>query len=214
MSSSNPFRLVLALALTIPAACAPQVGDDYKGEPLASLRGVVLNQLDRSVGPLEAVLVWANGSGEPDTITGDRVAVEGDFPASFRLDMYQPPEEAALNDFTIGGEYPEESRIGVAYITALPEGYELTGAETEPYGMSEGHLLIYVERDVQAGTSGEALVGGTLEAGFHLLEVIDVDDPACSEEANDCLRPAPGGLDTEVELRIDEAELIDFPNWQ
>ena len=213
MSSSNPFRLVLALTLTIPAACAPQVGDNYKGEPLASLRGVVLNQLDRSVGPLEAVLVWSNPSSDPDTTTGDRVPVAGGFPASFRLDIYQPPEEAALNDLTVGGMYPDESRIGLAYITALPVGYDLTGAETEPYGMSESHLLLYLESDLQTGTSGEALVGGTLEAGFHLLEVIDFDDPACPEEFNDCLRPAPGGLDTEVELRIDKAELIDVPNW-
>ena len=213
MSTSTLFRLHFLLALAILGACDPQVGEDYKGEPLVSLHGEVVNQLDGSIGPLDASLVWLNASGEPDTTIGDSVPVTGDFPAGFRLDVYRPPDEAALNDYTIGGEYPDESRIGVAWITALREGQTLTGAESEPYGIAERHVLIYLESDVRPGTSSEAMVGGPLEAGFHLMDVVDTADPACASEGFDCLQEAPSGFESEIEIRIDEVEQLDIPNW-
>jgi hypothetical protein len=211
MSSSTPFRVLVPLALVVLGACDPQVGENYKGEPLASMHGVVVNELDRSIGPLDASLVWLNSSSEPDTTIGDSEPVSGDFPAGFRLDVYRPPDEAALNDYTNGGEYPDESRIGVAWITALREGQTLTGAESEPYGIAEGHLLLYLESDVRPGTASEELVGEPLEAGFHLMDVVDQDDPACSRDGLDCLQEA--GFDSEIEIRIDEVEQLDIPNW-
>ena len=53
-----PFTLPLLLA-----ACDSQVDPDYPGEPLATIPGTIVNELDSvPPGPINAVLVWNNGT--------------------------------------------------------------------------------------------------------------------------------------------------------
>jgi hypothetical protein len=79
--------------------------------------------------------------------------------------------------------------------------------------VSERHMLVYVENDVQPGGLLEEFLGAPLEAGYHLMDVFDRDDPACDYSSWDCLREAPGRLDTELQIRIDDHEALDFPDW-
>ena len=200
-------------ALALAAACDTQAGDEYQGETLAKLQGVVTNDLDELPPELEAVLVWENVSGEGDFVVGETAVVDGEFPSSFKLEVLLPPGDFALNDFTSEGGAPE-ARIGIAYLMALPAGEDVAEAAANAVGVSEQYVLIYAESDVAEGTAAAELVGGPLAAGFHLMEVIDSEDPSCTrEELFDCLRPAADGFETSIEIRLDELELLDIPNW-
>ena len=98
---------------------------------------------------------------------------------------------------------------------AVPADYDVTsGKDPESsWGISEHHVLAYVESDIRPGSFGESFVGGALKAGFHILKVVDVDDPSCPGETFDCLRPTEADMDTLIEVRIADPKTLDFPNW-
>jgi hypothetical protein len=208
------------LALLLLAAVAAAYGCDggYRGEPLARLGGIINSSVDEPPSTLQAVLYWSTvvNPGGDTSIPEQAVIVSLAFPARFQLELYEPPVDQAFNDFTRGGTMPEEARIGVAHIVAWPADYDVgqdeVGDGPEVYGLAEHHLLIYVDRDIQAGTESYDLVGGELEAGYHLMDAFDVEDPICSDEF-DCMRLAPDDLDTEIRIRIDQADLLEFPDW-
>lgn len=201
-------------ALALAAACDTQAGDEYQGETLARLQGVVTNDLEEPPpAELDAVLVWETVSGDTDFVTAETAVVDGEFPSSFQLEVLLPPGEFVLNDFTSEGGAPE-ARVGIAYLMALPAGEDAEESAANAVGVSERYVLIYAESDVAEGSVTADLVGGPLEAGFHLMEVIDSDDPGCArEELFDCLRPAANGFDTAIDIRLDERDLLDIPNW-
>lgn len=68
--------------------CAPQVGPDYAGEPLATIRGVVASggvasAVEACGWQFNDLLSWQLCA---DAAVGERIAVQGDFPAAFTLD--------------------------------------------------------------------------------------------------------------------------------
>ncbi len=208
MNTIKSFSLLfIPLAL---AACDSQMGPDYEGEALATITGSVHTTASSAPSDLEAFLVWNNSSGSPDTVTGQSVAVDGNFPSTFELNIFTPPPQTALNYF------PNEGHIGVAFITALPVGTELDTEDepSGPFAISEDYMLVYVQEDILPGSSSEEFLGEALPAGFYIMDVIDVDDPACPGDLFDCLRRAPDGMDTEIDLNVtDDIESIDVPNW-
>jgi hypothetical protein len=195
------------------AACDSQADSGYQGETLARITGVVKVDAPPSASGTKAAIFWSNTASDPDISVGETVPVSGDFPASFTIDVFAPPPDHALNDLTQLGD--NETRIGIAYIAAVPADYDVSSNEDPEsgWGVSERHVLAYIEDDIVPGTFGEAFVGGALGAGFHVLEVIDVDDPSCPGDVFDCLRPAPQDLETAIEVRIADPDTIDFPNW-
>ncbi len=207
------FFSAAALAL-LSGACDGQADTDYTGEPLAVVQGIVQSSVATPPDNLEAKLLWINSDASPDRYALQGVAIRGSFPANFTLDVLAPPREEAMMDLSgADGATANEVRVAVADIVALPSNADVTEEPTGPIGLSEHYVLAYVESDVSVGSYSETFLGGALEAGFHLMEVIDVDDPSCASTLFDCLRPAVGGLDTNVEIRIDLAANLDAPDW-
>mgnify|MGYP001828356333 CR=1 FL=1 len=241
-------RLDIALTLTLLpllalSACDAQVDPDYPGEPIASLVGTVTNEMQSRTATDPVVgLLWINEltPGGPDTAFGETVAVSGQFPADFTLDVYAPPPPEALNDLSAGGQRPEESRVGTAAI-AVVDGQAVAAfdrgeepAANSMLGGADRHMLVYVETDIQPGSFGEVLLGGQLSAGFHVMDVerlteaqkqqVDqcraqaVDEAqrrACGpDSAFDRLRLAPADLQTRISVRlVDDPDSVDWPEW-
>jgi hypothetical protein len=203
-----------AMAALVTAACDAQTGDDYLGEPLADLHGVVRNEVPRPPDDLRLMIVWLAEIGGSDTFAIQGVRLSGAFPVRFRLELYEPPPADALNDFSRGGTMAGEARIGTAYIIAAAADATLTDPGAGPVGGSEEHVLVWVETDLEPGSRGAGFVGGPLDAGYHLMRAIapgEEDCPQGPDDVFDCLRPAPDGFDTEVEIRI--ADDLDVPDF-
>lgn len=113
-------RLWLALSALPVAACgAGQAGEDYQGEPLMSLNGVVASTsaaLDEGLVPAllmrESIFtITPSSPGKAYFIQGE---VEGSFPNAFTLRVYQPPPAETLDVLFEG-----EPAFGAATITAV-----------------------------------------------------------------------------------------------
>jgi len=83
-------RIIKALSCLLPAAaaCNSYGGSDYPGEPIAVIRGSV------EPSELRAALLLVDTPAEgPDPVGLVDVETEGGFPASFTLNLYEPPPE-------------------------------------------------------------------------------------------------------------------------
>jgi hypothetical protein len=221
------------MLVTLLAACDSQVDGDHNGTPLAQLEGTVQNTRTAAIGDAEVAIVWVNSSGSPDLSGGDTVDVEGNFPAAFRLSIYEPPPDALINT------YPD-SRMGVAYIISGVAGTDYSSedaAEAGILGMDPDHLLVYLPEAAAPGTFVSTVLRGTFAAGFHIFDVghlteAEADDRRACEAALptgytlqdvfdtcgglgfDDFLPAPGDLNTPLEVDlVDDLESLDVPNW-
>lgn len=79
-------------------ACSSQVESDYKGEPIATLSGVVAASSSlEDVPEVEAAIVWNTLSEDGPIWVGERIEVTGSFPANFKLNLYAaPPADAEV----------------------------------------------------------------------------------------------------------------------
>ena len=217
------------------AACTPQVDGNHNGTPLAQLEGTVQNMRTASINDAEVAIVWINSSGSPDIAGGETVEVEGNFPAAFRLSVYEPPVDALINSYSDG------SRMGVAYIVSATAGTDFTddeSAEAGLLGMDPDHLLVYLPADIVAGSAVSTLLRGTPTAGFHLYNVGHLTE-AESETRRSCEDQLPAGatiqelydtcggspsfddflptasdLETPLEVDlVDDLGSLDVPNW-
>jgi hypothetical protein len=224
--------LAVVLGLAI-AGCDSQVDGDHNGTALARLTGTVRNMRTQAAVDAEVAVVWENTAGSPDLVAGAAVPVEGNFPASFKLSLYTPPDDALIN------QAPDGSRLGVAYLFAGVPGTTY-GKETtadQLLGMDPDHLLIYLPVDVAADSVAATLLHGTTRAGFHIVDVHHLSDEerdqrqdcrlglsedatfqqiyaACGGLGFDDLLPAPADLGTELQVDlVDDLEDLDAPNW-
>lgn len=203
----------LAIGLAA-AACDSQVDPDYQGKPLAQVQGRVSAEVPTPASGMKAVVVWMRAAGRSIEAFGESASVAGEFPATFKLDIYTRPPEEALNDLSRFG--PDEARLGLAFLIAVAADLELThemlNGQDPPapvMGAAERHVLAYVESDIVPGSFGERAVGGALPAGFHVLEELE-GDPACGDRPR-CLVPAPDDLDTMIPVRVADADSLRFP---
>jgi hypothetical protein len=182
-------RRVAALLLLL-AACDPQADASYPGEPLVTFRGQAVST--GPLPPLEAAMLWQ--SGPPPSIDqldlATRAPVQAGFPATFTLQIYQPPPQAARRTL-LAGEVP----FARATAAALPPGIAVVqigpaAAGGNPsYGVDANHWIIYLLADVPRGSVMEWWLGGTaLPAGFHLVRVAAVN-PRCitADQLNACM---------------------------
>jgi hypothetical protein len=86
--------LGLALMLAAVPACSAQAEPDYRGEPLAVLRGAIVTGERAAPGDVEAAVVWVSEP-ELDGWPIARVHVRGEFPAQFSVEVFDPPPEPA-----------------------------------------------------------------------------------------------------------------------
>lgn len=229
-------KLVTILAVLAPlAACASQVDSEHQGDSLAKISGSVRNTRTLPIQDgADVVVLWHNSSGSPDLTAADTVEVDGSFPAQFTLSIYQPPQDALLNDWN-------GVKVGVAYIIAGVAGTDYSddnAAEAGLLGMEENHLLVYVPQAVPAGSAAALLLRSTPGPGFHLYGVRRLTDAEqqtridCIDQLGtaatgeqvytqcggepyfDDLVPLPTDLATPLQIDlVDDLEQIDPPNW-
>jgi hypothetical protein len=168
-------------------ACAAQVDEDYRGEPVAKLQGTVAAlDGDEDETELSAAIVWlwagprnANAlyeTGFEPRLVGERVAVEGTFPAGFSLTLYEPP--------------PPEAEITVAADYCIDADGSSTHPAPDP---CPGQLIA-------AGTRSGSWIG--------LIAAIDANTPEGELELSDIV-----GLDTDHLLfYFDEARPQTLPD--
>lgn len=149
---------------------------------------------------------------------GQSVVVTGEFPASFTLDLFQPPnEEALLADAT--GVQVALGTI-VAFEGPANEGPE-DFSETAVVGTSTMHVVVYAPVAVPESSPWGMMFGAGLEPGFHLLEIMPAqlceDVVLVPGEFGSCGGPdrlgvATEGFETAIELELTGTDDVVWPN--
>lgn len=147
-----------ALALCLLAGCDPVAGTDYVGEPMFALSGTLTSKAP-SEDPLELALLWqdSGGAGGPG-VAITRVPSALELPSTVRLSIPLPPPDAARFAF-------DDVELAEAYIGVLAEPNDVRGID-------RSHVLVWADRDVEAGTAAADYLGGALEAGYHLRRFV------------------------------------------
>ncbi|WP_437632007.1 hypothetical protein [Sorangium sp. So ce854] len=230
-------RSIVSFALPVLlAACGdPQVGSDYPGESLLTIKGTIVNELGEApAGPVDAVLVWNSVTTEAENENFPaRTTVTGSFPAAFTLSIHEPPPAESLNDLTEVGLV--DTRVGIATIEAALS--EDSAGEGSGLGVDERHVIVYVESEMDDDGFWSNFFGGPLAPGFHVMDVLSLDGEedaeqqaaydACNAaatteaEQNACyghdtkikIRPSAGGPSTTLTVRMAPAEDLTYPDW-
>jgi hypothetical protein len=176
MKTSLPkYSTFLPFAFAALSACSGQVGTDYRGVPLLSLTGTVETSSSGAPvpQPVNAAIVWAQlhldttgkETGEP-TLIGSWAPVQGAFPASFTLDIYEPPPAAALNAI----DPSLTPHLAIGFITALDANADMSQVDPSAVaGGAKDFVVTYLDEDVP-GSNDVASLGMQPTAGYHLLK--------------------------------------------
>ena len=194
MSNAARFTLLRTVAPVFAAAlaaCDAQVGDDYVGEPLALLEGTI-SVADSAEVPGDAIAmvvwhVWQEGDGASRTAP---VAIDGEFPASFELAIYEPPP--AVTQFDLGEE--EASLAGVhlatGYVTVMPSADvagDLSDVLDAALGIETEYLLVWADGGIP---SGFLRFTDAIQPGYQLFRVVEspgqAEGEACLQASADC----------------------------
>ncbi|NUP09696.1 MAG: hypothetical protein HOW73_26930 [Polyangiaceae bacterium] len=192
--ANAPAALALSL-VCMAAACDPQTGDAYKGEPLATLEGKI-QVADDATPPDEAAvaaIVWHTFYENDGEATSEAVDVGGTFPADFTLQLFEPPPPEAFNEWSEGSGDPHLFAIG--YIGVLPQSaLALTDQQAVwevAYGVESNFMITYADEFV-AEEQTEGVFPGGVQPGYQLWSVVYVDNSAaeaCWEPFNECIEP-------------------------
>ena len=182
--SLTALALVAAIAAAIAAsACDAQVDQGYPGEPLVTLHGQIASA--GSGAPLEAAMLWQRGAppSTDDQELATRAPVESGFPATFTLRLYQPPPAAARRTLLSGEvSYARANAAAVPYGIAALAVDGLGATSNAAYGVDVAHWVLHLSADVSKGSVTAWWIGAALPAGFHLINVLQVN-PACMKDA-------------------------------
>jgi hypothetical protein len=114
--------------------CDAQAGEPYRGEPLLTMSGSV--ELALEVEDQEALIPTLAFRGDDDTVHLVDADVEGEFPAEFTLNVYEPPPDASV--YALDEEYGPGPRIGLGYIGAVTPDTPRTFNLSDNQGGSSG----------------------------------------------------------------------------
>lgn len=178
-----------ALALAAAAGCDAQADRDYRGEPLATIRGQVAGTAP--LPPLEAAILWQRGPppSVDDQDLATRAPVESGFPATFTLRIYQPPPAAARRSLLPGEvSFARGNAAAVPYGVAADQVADLPTAQHPSYGVGVSHWLVHLAADVSPASVTAWWLGAPLAAGYHLVRFEEID-PAClsPQEVDACV---------------------------
>lgn len=200
------FRAILGAALLV-TACSSQKGSSYAGEPVAQVRGTIVTSSSPPPAEATVILYWNNFARQGDTSEIATLPARGEFPAKFTIDIFSPPSPEQLNDFSQNGMLPNEARVGIATIYAVPPGP--FDKNTPPLGVVEDYVVVYVERDTTPGTRAATFLGCALGAGFHLMKVTHRPS-GLGDTQTACYRGLPPGLNAqETYARCHDADIFD-----
>jgi hypothetical protein len=230
MHSRSILAFVLPLLLT---ACDAQVGSDYPGEVLVTLRGTIVNELDPApAGPIDLLLVWNNGTDSLSTVESypTETAVSVSFPATFTMSLFSPPPAISLND--LGELGLEDTQVGIATFVAADHG--ALADERSALGVDEAHLLVYVASDMDPRGLWTNFFGEPLARGFHVMDVLPpapteqqaafdachaaaatkAAESACAGHLSKIRIRAPAAeSSTKITVRMAPAKDLVFPDW-
>lgn len=143
---------VAFLAASLLSACDTQASNEYRGESLLTLQGSVEIMQATVEGPLVPAIAFIT---EGESISILDVAVDGMFPSSFTLNVFDPPPAHVIGDFAVFGngyQLPGEPRGTWGFITAVPPDHRDT------FPLATGPSII--GRSGGEGGSGGAAGGG------------------------------------------------------
>lgn len=160
---------LLALG-TLAAGCDAQFSPDYTGESLLTIVGSV-EIANGPKGKLVPALAYMNQSrGE---VSIQEVAVRGQFPSDFRLDVFEPPPEDAFTNLT--HQKSGEPRMAMSFISAVQEEHEDT--------LRQATSTTFTHFSCEADTCDQPCGGkGCLVGRFDYCVDEDPDVPCYSEE--------------------------------
>ena len=170
-------------------ACSAQVEPDYRGEPLAILRGALVTGEQAAPSEVDAALVWVTAEGQEDGWPIARVRVRGEFPAQFTIDVFDPPPASTVlvDQGDALGSAPDPTAIGVLAAVAPNSGERISYDEILGVWLDGG--VEYFQRDA----NGEAIDFVQSEAerrkipatqGYHLFR--QTSDAQLEREAFRC----------------------------
>ncbi|HMI93720.1 MAG TPA: hypothetical protein VK509_20240, partial [Polyangiales bacterium] len=152
-------------------ACSAQVESDYPGEPLATLRGSVTARASalESVPAVSAGIMWSTID---PTFVGERVEVDGSFPATFTLDLFAPPPSEAE------AKTPVDYCVDSETINILASAPDDCSGEVIPAGTAMGFWMGYLVAVDSSAAEGKVarpdVAGADVE---HVIVYFDRDDP-------------------------------------
>lgn len=113
---------VAFIGASVVSACDSQASSDYQGESLLTLQGSVTIGETAVEGELVPALAFMLNN---ESISVVDVEVNGDFPSSFTLNVFDPPPAHRIGDLA---QYPGEPRGCLGLITAVPAVHEVEPA--------------------------------------------------------------------------------------
>lgn len=184
--------------LALLAGCGdPIAGVGYRGEPLLTLQGEVLNAepLGALDGQPSVAVFWSAGPDREGSVE-QAVEVETQFPAFYKLYLYLPPPDEVMHE---GGR--GDGMVGTVGVVLLYVDEDTDGAlspEDEPViGAGEGSIVTWFE------TAPEDLPDGEVQT-YHLQST---DDEGCPQ-----FGPEEGERVERTDLVVGEVcELL--PDW-
>jgi hypothetical protein len=163
-------RLWVMVALL--AGCDAQVGDTYRGEPMARFAGTVESRGAAPPLPVDAALLW---SPRGTATVATPIPVEKTFPAHFAMTIVLPPPL----DVVLDGH--AEARLAAVKHDATPD--ELA-AGIGVYGAIDQPRVHFFEHD----TSGLlAKQYGSLGRGYHLMQRVPLGATPTQAEVDACV---------------------------
>lgn len=180
-----PRATTLLMMLSV-LGCDAQATQSYRGESLLTLLGSVEIPEPRASGPLVPALMFQDGG---STFRLVDVGVQGEFPADFRLDVYETPPAQVVQ----GPPFPNEPAGALGYITAVPADH--------PDSIRFAAVV---------GTSGPE----PCEAGGRCVSqgTWCADDGECYQETRTCPKPDSPDADCKID-RFGDPELK-RPRWE
>lgn len=209
---SKATSLFALLPLAALLGCSSQADTGYRGEPLATLSGSVVT--GTSLAPsssVSAAIAWAQpkllfGGASGQTLTdvgyvGESTPVAGTFPASFTLDVFEPPPTASQIPCSTGG-----ATISAGFVVALSKvSASGTIDPNDVLGASNEYLLLYLDKDEPSGWSCLDQMGFTYTTtkGYHLMQVVpDSIQPRAFGASYPAYVEASAGLATSITVTL------------
>jgi hypothetical protein len=193
-------RLLLVAALAATAACDAQAPAAYEGDALGTIQGTIRNEAADAPSAAEVVLLWhAESEDDAEVPVAVKTEVEGSFPASFSLDLFEPAPDEALGALDGPDDNPGDYDAAIATILVYDPADAPEGTTTYDFesaiSWEERHLVVYAPVAVPAAATES---GVAVPAGFSLLDLTD----------GETYSP----IDTPLEIRlVDDKSVLGFP---
>ncbi|MGH7283744.1 MAG: hypothetical protein ACRELY_19640 [Polyangiaceae bacterium] len=215
------FRSEHVLCAVLPLlalACSAQRDSGYRGESLLTISGTVQSTAgEPAPSSANASLVWAqlhvnsqgSATGTP-TLIGESVPVQGGFPESFTLNVYDPPPDSVLNPI----DATNVPHIGLAFITATSSGASGAFDAHSVLGTVDDYLVVYLNEDVPPNVIQSIKMSTT--QGYHLLK--KDPPPSCGGVDYSCTGPIYAyeevPQNTGVTIQLGDNPLLDLGGSQ